>query len=202
MTDYAMIRYENNTVRKIVKNIKPHPKALPIEYPVPEETELSHIISLNPIDLWKVDSVNNKVIATYSMVLKNFNNEKDKVLTKIRDMRKEKLNTKILSIFNVETDMAFTVTPNRKTRDDIKDIILQFRDNLRDEVYWEYEAHKWVLLNTINKLSELIWKSIVDYRDLMFAKQFELENKINNLDDNNFQELSNINIKSYNYFEI
>ena len=204
MVDYAMIRYENNTVRKIVKNIKPHPNALPVEYPIPEETELTHIISLNPTDLWKIDSENDKVIATYSMILKDFNNEKDKVFAKIRDTRKEKLNTKILTILNADTGTTFTVTPDRKTRDDIRDIVLQFRDknNSRRVVHWEYGAHKWVCLDTKNNLSELIWKTICDYRDLMFSKQFELENEINGLDNNDFQELYNINIKSYNYFEI
>ena len=198
MTDYAMLRYETNTVRKVVEVIKPHPNALPVEYPTPGETELTHIISLNPIELWEVDNEYNKVIATYSIIPKNFNNEKEKILETIRNIRKDKINNTILTI-NYETDLIFTTKTDRSTRNDIRDVVLQFRDNLRDKVYWEYDAHKWVYLD--GELSELIWKTITDYRDSMFTRQFELEDEINNLDDTGFQELYDINDKSYNYYD-
>jgi hypothetical protein len=197
MTDYAMIRYETNTVRRVVKDIKPHKNAYTVIYPTISETDLTHIISLNPINLWEVDNTNKEVTATYSIIPKDFNNEKNKVLEKIRQTRKDLSDNTILTL-QYETDIIFTTKTDRKTRDDIKDISQQFRDGIRQEVNWEYEPHQWVLIDL--NIAEFIWESIIDYRDLVFSKQFELEDQINNL-DNDFQELKNINDGFYNYFK-
>lgn len=197
MTDYAMIRYETNTIRRIVKDIKPHPNAYTVIYPTITETELTHNISLNSINQWEVNNINKEVTATYSIIPKDFNNEKTKIIEKIRQTRKELSENTTLTI-QYESDMIFTTKTDRKTRDDIKDILQQFKEGIRQQINWEYKPHQWILIN--KDISELIWESIIDYRNLVFSKQFELEEKINNL-NNDFQELDNINNNIYNYFK-
>src|SRR6056297_1731246 len=79
MTDYAMIRYETNTVRRIVKGKKPHPNARPIQYPKLDVTNLTHDIKEAPLYKWEV--LEDKVIAKYDIKKKDFEKEKDKVIS-------------------------------------------------------------------------------------------------------------------------
>jgi len=70
MQRYALIH--NGVVRRVALT-KPHPTALPVEFPTLDVTPDTHHITLNPADRWEV--YDDKVVATYTIAERDFEAE-------------------------------------------------------------------------------------------------------------------------------
>src|SRR6056297_391966 len=181
MTDYAMIRYENNTVRKIVKNKKPHPNARPVEYPKLDVTNLTHDINEAPLYKWEV--LENKVIAKYDIKKKDFEKEKEKALSIIDFRIKQKYNNYNINYKN------FDIIIDQKCIERLllKKTILEL-DKER-EINWKINNHILRLkYNDIIDLLTLIDNKLNEY----FDKYSEIVESINMLKNDDFQGLSDI----------
>jgi len=183
MTDYAMIRYENNTVRKIVKNKKPHPNARPVEYPKLDVTNLTHDINEAPLYKWEV--LENKVIAKYDIKKKDFEKEKDKVISFIESKIKQRYDHTI-------NYRQFKIVVDQKCIERLllKKTILEL-DKSR-EVNWKINDN--ILKLNYNDIIELLIL-IDDKLNEYFDKYSQIVDEINSLEFEDFQGLKDIKNK-------
>src|SRR6056297_2191425 len=181
MTDYAMIRYENNTVRRFVKDNKPHPNARPVEYPKLDIDDSLYNIELKPYDEW--DVLDDKVIAKYDIIERDFEEEKEKILDIVNSKLKQKYNNYNINYKN------FDIIIDQKCIERLllKKTILEL-DKER-EINWKVNNHILRLkYNDIIDLLTLIDNKLNEY----FDKYSEIVESINMLKNDDFQGLSDI----------
>jgi len=177
VTDYAMIRYENNTVRRIVKNKKPHPNALPIEYPVLLNT-LTHDIKLTDCSQWEV--LEDKVIAKYDIQKKDFEKEKREVLTTIKSKLKQIYNHTYINYKGSDIIIDHKCVQRLL----LKKTVLEL--DKTKEITWKFNNDFLKLnYNDIIKILVMVDDKLNNYYD----KYSELINDINDLKNDDFEKL-------------
>ena len=188
--NYALIRKEDNTIRRIVNSkVKPTKTALPIEYKTfDQKLFLSNEIIQNEFDKWEV--LSDKVVVTYEFISKDYNLEKQKVLDNIRSQRKN-LEYKDIS-FNYD-NQELTISINDKTLNRLllKKITFETDPNLIS-VDWELQPYEWTTLD-LDKTIFLI-NLINKHFEYCFSKSKELELLVNEIEENDFESLFNFEI--------
>jgi hypothetical protein len=152
--DYAFINHDDPENKKIFFVTRGYPKILEVEYPKPELDPKLFNVKENNLDQWEIHD--DKVVATYEIIEKTLEGEKEKI-------------TKFFEhIYKVIKDGGISIEEGDKkifvnTKEDNLELILEKLKDIKinEEIEWEGDPVEWETVN--EKKLRLMKSRIIDH---------------------------------------
>ncbi len=149
--DYAFINHDDPENKKIFFVIRGYPKILEVEYPRPELDPKLFDVKENNLDQWEI--YDDKVVATYEIIEKTLESEKEKIIKFFEHIHKV-IKDGGLSIESGDGKVFVD------TKEDNLELILEKLKDIKDdeEMEWEGDPVEW---ETVDKTKLNLMKNFI-----------------------------------------